>query len=786
MREIVSLVRAGIRRAHREFTGIVILTLLLGMILSLVLTVNQNTELRHVQAFRETGLKTITVGFSEEYLAAAGLTAELLAEQLAQVEYVESVECGAAASTYIDCGGQEGTNRVLLVSAKHTKLNYQVENEAGRQPLSDTEIAEGEIYVPYSYQSLWSVGIGDIVTLRGTDETFRIAGFFEDPLMGGSMMGVKTLLIGDADMDRLRGTVWPENEVLAYRILLVEKSADCPWSDAVFERRLNEETGFEDYAGMTLTESQSRNYMLLMTKIFAGILVVFAAILSLVILIVIGHSIGSSLETEYVNLGILKALGFTGGKLTAGMLLQYVIAASAGVAVGIPLAIPMVGLVNKITLPMTCLMASNELSWGQCLLSGAGILLFIVCYTALKLRKMRDITPLRAISEGREDVYFSSRLQTGIFQRGLNLWLALRQLVSGGRQYLGAGVIAVLLVFFLSITMEINGWIGPDGEGLQDMFCCNSRDFDIFYHDETLRPEIEALIEERAKITASYRSIQGYIMLDGSQTMSCVSEEPETYNTVYEGRTCRYDNEIIINEFLAEELGVGIGDSVELSQEGKKETFLITGYFEWGNDTGNNFAMNTAGYKRMTGTLPEQMWYNYEVEKKDAAAALVKEIEETYDAADVEISDRNIFDGMKIVVTAVHGIVCLIYVIAAVFVTVSVSLVCGKMFRREQKNYGIMKAVGFTGTALRRQFALRFLCVSLLGCVGGVLLNLLLAQTCAEIMLGMIGCTGTGEQYVSTFSVLFPCVFLCAMFYLVSFVNAVKTKRTEITVLIAQ
>ena len=189
MREIVSLVRAGIRRAHREFTGIVILTLLLGMILSLVLTVNQNTELRHVQAFRETGLKTITVGFSEEYLAAAGLTAELLAEQLAQVEYVESVECGAAASTYIDCGGQEGTNRVLLVSAKHTKLNYRVENEAGRQPLSDTEIAEGEIYVPYSYQSLWSVGIGDIVTLRGTDETFRIAGFFEDPLMGGSMMG---------------------------------------------------------------------------------------------------------------------------------------------------------------------------------------------------------------------------------------------------------------------------------------------------------------------------------------------------------------------------------------------------------------------------------------------------------------------------------------------------------------------------------------------------------------------------------------------------------------------
>lgn len=786
MREIRSLVRAGIRRAHREFTGIVILSLLLGMILSLTLTINRNTELRHTQAFREVGLATITAGFSERYLEAAGLTVDALAEQLAQAEYVESVQYGRAMSVYIDYEGQESTNRVLLVSAEHTKLNYRVENEAGRQPLFDAEIAEGEIYVPYSYQSLCSAEIGGTVTLRGTDEKFRVAGFFEDPLMGGSMMGIKTLIIGDRDMERLRKTAWQEGDVMPqrYGMLIVQKSADCPWSDALFERRLNEETGFENYAGTTLTETQSRNYMLLMTKIFAGIMVVFAVILSLVILVVIGHSIAGSLEMEYVNLGILKALGFTGAKLTASLLLQYVIAASAGVAVGIPLAIPLVGLVNHMTLPMTCLAASDNLSWAQCLSAGAGILLFITCYTALKLRKIQHITPLRAISEGREDVYFASRLQTGIYKKGLNLWLALRQLVSGGKQYLGAGVIAVLLVFFLSITTEINDWIGQDGESLQNLFCCNSRDFDIFYHDETLRPEVETFIRERAGISASYRSIQGYIMLNGSPTMSCVSDAPETYTTVYEGRTCRYDNEIIINQFLAEELGVGIGDFVELSQAGRKEDFLITGYFEWGNDTGNNFAMNTAGYKRLTGELPGQMWYNYEVENKDAAAALVEEIGEKYGTTEVEISGRNIFDGINIIVDVVHGIVWLIYVIAAVFVIVAVSLVCGKMFRREQRNYGIMKAVGFTDRALRRQFALRFLCVSVAGCVGGGLLNLLLAEKCAGILLGMIGCTGIGERYFTVFSVLFPCVFLCVMFYLVSFVNAAKAERTDITVLL--
>ena len=779
MREILYFIRAGIRRSYKEFMGIVILAFLISAMLSLVLTVNGNTGLRHAEAMEEAGFQTIFAGFYESGLTEAGLSVTELTEQLAQADYVASVQSSAAFMAYIDYEGEESSNRVLLFSAKNTRLNYQVENESGRKPLFDVEIQKGEIYVPYSFQALCDAEIGDSVCLRGTEETFLVAGFFEDPLMGSSMMGIKTLLLSDEDWERLYEGTWNNDEVVGCHIVLVQKSEDCPWSDSIFERRLNEETGFEDYAGITLTKSQSQNYMLMMTRILAALLAVFVMLLAVVVLVVVGHSINSSIEMEYTNLGILKALGFTGGKLQTAMLIQYLLAAAVGVCLGMPASIPLIGLVNRVSLPMTCLVAPDKFAAAPCLLAGLCILAFIAVYIVLKLQKMKTVTPLRAIAEGREEIYFASRLQTGIYKKGMNVWLALRQLTAEGRQYLGAGIIAILLVFFLSIVSEISGWLGEDGERLQDLFCCNDRDFDIYYQNQELQPEVEALIEERAGIAGSYQSIQGYVMLNGSQTMCCVSDAPESYHTVYKGRTCLYDNEIIINEFLADELSVSIGDEVELSLAGKTEEFLISGYFEWGNDTGDNFAMNAAGYKRLTGELPQQMWYNYEVEEKEAADSLVAEIKELYSADELQINDRNIFKGVAVIVDAVHGIVYLIYAVAGIFVVVTVSLVCGKLFWRERKNYGIYRAVGFTNAALRRQFALRFLCVSLLGCAGGELLNLLFANSCAKILLSMIGCTGQGEQFITGFSVLFPCVFICGMFYLVSFWMASKIRKVK-------
>lgn len=60
------------------------------------------------------------------------------------------------------------------------------------------------------------------------------------------------------------------------------------------------------------------------------ILLCFSALLMIIAGIVIRHAILSSIETDYVSLGILKAIGFTGKNIIASILLQYLIISLLG------------------------------------------------------------------------------------------------------------------------------------------------------------------------------------------------------------------------------------------------------------------------------------------------------------------------------------------------------------------------------------------------------------------------------------------------------------------------
>ena len=66
------------------------------------------------------------------------------------------------------------------------------------------EIAPGEVYVSASMASMFGVQVGDAITFpiarSGGDVTFTVAGFYEDPFMGSSMIGMKGFLVNGQDL----------------------------------------------------------------------------------------------------------------------------------------------------------------------------------------------------------------------------------------------------------------------------------------------------------------------------------------------------------------------------------------------------------------------------------------------------------------------------------------------------------------------------------------------------------------------------------------------------------
>ncbi|WP_075720950.1 ABC transporter permease [Roseburia sp. 499] len=263
--------------------------------------------------------------------------------------------------------------------------------------------------------------------------------------------------------------------------------------------------------------------------------------------------------------------------------------------------------------------------------------------------------------------------------------------------------------------------------------------------------------------------------------MCFVCEAPEEIESVLEGRTCQYDNEILITDFVADDLGLQIGDTVTVAENDKKEEYMVSGIYQCANDMGSNFAMSKAGYERVGN---QRLGEAYCLKNPEKAKDIAEKLNERY-GTELKVTAERGFSGIDSIVSAVNAVSVLVYVLAVIFALVVISLVCGKIFAKERQDYGIYKAMGFTSGNLRLQFALRFMLVSMIGSILGVVLTILLMNKCFGLLLSYVGISQI-ETEIAWISVLIPIGMMAVVFFLFSYWKAGKIKRVQPRVLISE
>lgn len=781
--DIFTILKANIRRQKSSFIGIFILMLIVSLAMTAVLTISVNSQKSDEEALEHVGFGDMLVlmdnGGQEE--------GKELIQKVEEHDEVEKVQViPAICANFKEINGESNGSSVMLERYDPAELDFRIFDESGTGYIEEPEaLKAGEIYAPICYSTSYHCKVGDTipVKLMKHTENYTIKGFFEDPFMGSSMMGIKTVLVSDADMEIMlksirEGTADSINEGMLLNIFRKENSN---LSHLKFQQELNKDTGVAGYAWISMGTGQAMGYMLIMIRIFSGSFLVFIALLLIITLIIMNHSIGSSIEMEYVNLGILKAVGVTQGKLKVILMLQYLLSALLGAVLGVPLAIPAIKIINKITTPVVGILTPNYLAMIPCFMALLGIMAFLVLFISMKLRKLKEITPVRAICGGKENIYFSSRLELPIRKKGMSFWLAFRQLTSNGKKYISVGVITGLLVFFMIMMGHMDAWMGEDGTEFSRIFDATEYDLWVHCYNEDIQEEVEETIESYSKIEKKYQVQNVYLMMEGCKIMCFVCEAPEEIESVLEGRTCQYDNEILITDFVADDLGLQIGDTVTVAENDKKEEYMVSGIYQCANDMGSNFAMSKAGYERVGN---QRLGEAYCLKNPEKAKDIAEKLNERY-GTELKVTAERGFNGIDSIVSAVNAVSVLVYVLAVIFALVVISLVCGKIFAKERQDYGIYKAMGFTSGNLRLQFALRFMLVSLIGSVLGVVLTILLMNKCFGLLLSYVGISQI-ETEIAWISVLIPIGMMAVVFFLFSYWKAGKIKRVQPRVLISE
>ncbi len=739
MKKCQMLLRAAWRKQKENICGIFLLVAVLSLCLFSALTL-------YVSGRQSVKAEMERLGFGDLTIWVNGVR-EGLAEEIENISDVERVAYQPLIFSGYEVNGRYSDNEGQLLHPDGPVPYRFIDEDGNELPVhgagtfggTGTGIVPGTVYISPAMKSAFDVETGDSIHFELSRKdgiySLTVAGYFADGFMGSSMIDMKSFLISKDDYAAMQEIVSTaaDADVLGREgaMLHIFQSQGSPLLALDFHKAIQEGTDVSLYTEFSYQQESILNYMLLLQDILAGFLIAFSAVLFLVCMIVTGHSLSAVVEQDKKDMEVLKTLGMSGEDIRNVYFLLYGGVILTVMLFGLLFAERIADMLARGLVTSTGMLVSVKMPFMLCSLLLMAFVLVFAIFLVLRTEKILTVAPMESIRETAE----RKRVRTEIRRRFLEWDIALRELRFEKKNYIALFLIAAFLAVFLAVIGRMGTWLGPNGEGLMNAFSVADHDLGVQpFNRNVPMDEIERVIEWYSPILGTY------------------------------------------------ELQLSIGDNVKVAANGRSGDYQVSGIYQCANGMGSNIGMSMEGYSQI-GDITGFIWcYHYILENGNMRDFAMGYLQEHYRGTSVH---TNSWSGLNGIVFLTHILILALYLIAAVFILVSVALISGKLLQAETGNMAVYKSMGLSTVRLRRSFALRFLIVAAAGTAAGILLSALTAD-------GMIGKVfrsfGIGDFH-SGFSVmgtLLPFVLIPALFFLFAWAFSARLKQVSIVTLITE
>ena len=777
------MIRSGMKKHKGSYLGIGFLLLLTALFLTVVLIFSLVEDKYVREEMDRVGFGNLTAWASDVP------DIDFLLESIKGQEGVQEAEAQRLIFAEYEANGEESDSEGQLIPWPWSEnLRFFQDDLSGYAQIPE-EIRDKEVYISPSMKSIMDLKPGDTITFPvargGQSIRLTVAGYYEDPFMGSSMIGMKGFLISSETYGEILSII-EENgmDALARDGVMIHIRTEKGFTASEINRELIENTPLSLYTEFIHSADTIAGFMMILQNAFCAIFAAFAVVLLGAAMAVMGYSISGLVDQEWKNLGILKTLGFTGRQLTGQLMVQYMTAAGSGVILGTLLAIPVSKMISRMTVTTTGILIPVYFPVLPCMGMMVFLLLMPGIYCILRLQKIDRITPLAAI---RRESGKMPKSGAGIFRPelragGLTFHLALRQVLTGKRRYTNACLVAAILVFFASLAGRMNGWLGADGKGMMDAFNPADLDLGVQVLGKLSAEEMEQVVLSYTDVADSYMLAMPSVSVNGINYTANVITEPERFH-ISRGQTCMEDDQVVLTEVLAADLGVETGDVVMIRGNAGSREFIVSGIYHCANDMGANLGMSRQGYLSI-GQDDSRLWcYHYFLEEPSQKQALTEILEQMY-GGDVHIHE-NSWPGLFGIISAMHMLLLVLYGVSAVFICIVTGMAGAKILDAEQKDIGIYKSIGCSVRMLRLSFAVRFGLVSAVGTVFGTLAAVCLTDRIVSSVMRFAGISNFASRNTVQ-SVLFPGLLVTLLFFGFAWLSAGRIRKEDMNVLTAE
>ncbi|MCR5119085.1 MAG: ABC transporter permease [Lachnospiraceae bacterium] len=678
---------------------------------------------------------------------------------------------------------------------------------------------------------------GDAFTMviGGRDYPFVVAGVYESGLSNNSGYGYK-LVISERDYELLRG-IMDEYVCLAFD---AGKDFDTAQYTELCEERSSENLIL---AMRTESKWDEKANESVFCQLLMGFAIIMAVITMAASIFLIRHKISNDIEDQMQQIGVLEALGYRSAEISLSYILEYVMTAGAGAILGGVTAYIFSPVMDSFIGNLMGRIIHRNPEWLKIPLIAAAVVLVTTLFALLKAGQIRKYPPVIAFRKGIRTHHFGKNiLPLTKAGKNINVTLAFKSFFKNIRTNIGTGLCIVLagtalmystggLHFFLQGTDAIISLMGME---IADERIVLLDGVDAYAFADEIKdfPEVRKTL---VTYEAEYLTVEGF---DTSATVIVYDDLSNTENIfLSEGRYPEEDNEVAISLKRSADRDLHVGDSITLEGSGTRKSLIITGIIpELSNSRYNIYMSEKAYLTCVPNARPDTVEVflekgaeRSEFEKKvtEKFGASAKDMAENAEASgDLEQRIRSVADEKMATLISHYGVSDIDYSIVigdklisgrssgfviremssfmdlskvqiepvadmfllfcgggAIFVTVVVAailaIIAASNVRRQRKELGIMKSMGYSSKDLMKQLALSMLPATVTASVIAAVLG---ATVYKAFWYYCFGIANDPNAAVLAITVVVLVIFC----YIVTYLSAGRIRQVSVTELMTE
>ena len=616
-------------------------------------------------------------------------------------------------------------NTLAVFSIKSEQQNYFDDNN---QLLKDIET--GEMYVPKKLLSE-KFQVGDSIYIKSGDykKKFTIKGTVKDVILGGEMMGMSRVLINQKDYDELV----KHGEFVSQKMYGIYTED----MDAFYQEYVDQGfyVLFNGDMGIIRTTY-------IMDMIIAGILLAVSICLILISAIMLRFTILFTVNEDYKEIGIMKAIGMPDSSIRSLYVVKYLVISIVGAVIGFFVSIPFTDLlVSNVVKNIVVEVGNNDYITAG--IVSVAVVLVIVWFAYLSTGRIKKATPMDAIRSGNNGERFEKKsiLSLGKSKLRPTTFMAFNDVLCELKKYIVlmiTGIIGVWLVVMPANTIntlqseEIAAWFGLapcdfyllEQSRVEENVALADRQVYEDYLDE-LKERLEDMdvpVDYTfAEVVFKYKISKDDLSYNSMALMG-MGTDTEAY--MYdEGVAPKEENEVAITYMVAEKIDAQIGDTVYINIFGEERPFVVTALYQSMNNMGEGIRFTDKAdldFAAVSGSFGVQVVLEGDLSKEEVAT-IIDKVKEEMPEAEVQTTKEfidtmigGISDMLKPVKTLVMTLVIIINILVMVLMQ--------KMFLiREQGEMGMLKAIGFSNGAIMSWQTKRMAFILFIGVLLGTL-----------------------------------------------------------------